>query len=408
MLRRPVSVTLPDSVAGHPHADAMRSMLDGALAAVAPEACIERHLRREGDTLAIGDRRYDLARFRRVRIFGAGKASVGLTRAVLDRLGDVEVDGLVIAKHGADEDLGAVRLRTAAHPTPDASSLEATRELIDLLGDSNEDDLVLCPISGGASSLMTQPDEMSLEELSARTAELIRSGATIQVINERRRAWDRIKGGGLAAAAGPAEVVGLVLSDVVGDPLRYIGSGPTVPDRPDDRIHNVIVGRNADAIEGARLAGERLGLQIGLHRDPLVGEAREVGVQVARILARAGDGFPVAAPGCLLLGGETTVTVVGNGRGGRNQELALAAVRRLHGTDVVLVTLATDGEDGPTPAAGAVATGQTQSRAQAAGLVPAAALSANDSHGFFDALGDIITTGPTGTNVGDLVLGFVF
>lgn len=408
MLGRPVSVKLPDSIAEHPHAEAMRSMLDGALAAVAPEACIARHVEREGDELRIGDRHHDLGRFGRVRIFGAGKASVGLTRALLDRLEGVAVDGLVIAKHGSDVDLGAVKLRTAAHPTPDASSVEATAELLEMLGDSKDDDLVLCPISGGASSLMTAPDGMTLEELSSRTAELLRNGATIQVINERRRSWDRIKGGGLAAAAAPARVVGLVLSDVVGDPLRYIGSGPTVPDRPDERIQNLVVGRNADAIEGARLAGERCGLQIGLHRDPLVGEAREAGVTVARILARSGDGFPVADPGCLLLGGETTVTVVGNGRGGRNQELALAAVRRLHGTDAVLVTLATDGEDGPTPAAGAVVTGQTQARAQAAGLVPAAALSANDSHGFFHALGDLITTGPTGTNVGDLVLGFVF
>lgn len=400
---------LPAHLRTHPWAGAVERVMRAALEAVAPATCIRAHLRLEGDALVVDGAAISLPRRGRVRVFGAGKASLGLTAALLDLLGDRVTDGLVIAKHADVDAIGPVKVRTGGHPLPDDASVAATRELIELLADGRDDDLVLAPISGGASALACAPQGIELADIRRRSRALIAGGDPIHVINEARRQWDAIKGGGLARAAAPARVVGLVLSDVVGDPLRTIGSGPTVLDSPDGRVTNAIIGRNRDALEAASTRARAEGLAVGEHREPLAGEAREVGRRLGRVLAHAGDGFPVKRPGVLIAGGETTVHVRGDGRGGRNQELALAAIPLLDAaTETWLVTLATDGEDGPTPAAGALVTGESAARARARGLDPIDHLERNDAYGFFERTGDLLVTGPTGTNVGDLALGFVF
>lgn len=400
---------LPAHAAQHPWASAVEGIVAAALKAVAPVTCVDAHVRVDGDAIVIDGQRLPLPKRGRVRIFGAGKASLGLTRALLERLGDLVTDGLVIAKHADVDAIGPVRVRTGGHPLPDTSSVEATRELLEQLRGGDPDDLILCPISGGASALACAPEGADLDQIRERTRRLLASGEPIHVINEQRRRWDAIKGGGLARAAAPARVVGLVLSDVIGDPLRYIGSGPTVLDRPQARVVNAIIGRNRDAIEAAAIEATARGLAVGHHREPLAGDARAAGQRLGRVLARSGDGFPVTRPGVLIAGGETTVHVRGPGRGGRNQELALAAVTPLaDAVDTWLLTFGTDGEDGPTPAAGALVTGDSARRAAALGLDVIDHLERNDAHTFFERMGDLLVTGPTGTNVGDLALGFVF
>ena len=298
--------------------------------------------------------------------------------------------------------------------------------------------MVVCLISGGGSALLTLPvPGMDLTDLQTLTGALLRSGATINEINAVRKHCSRIKGGNLARLAAPATLITLILSDVVGDPLDVIASGPTVPDpatvadaqavlerykvqtqkpvpfretpKPGDpvfeQVQNVVVGSNRLAALAAVEKARQLGYRTLLLGTYVEGEAREV-AKVAAALAkglRAHDD-PLPPPACIVWGGETTVTIRGKGKGGRNQELALAAALALEGwPGVLLMALATDGTDGPTDAAGAVITGETVARARSMGLDPWAALEANDSYTFFDKLGGLIRTGPTGTNVNDLL-----
>ncbi len=326
----------------------------------------------------------------------------------------------------------------AGHPVPDQSSVRGAQAVADLARQATARDLVLCLLSGGGSALLTLPvPGLTLADLQALTDALLRSGATINELNTVRKHWSRIKGGRLAHLVAPATLVTLVLSDVVGDPLDVIASGPTVPDpstvadaqavlerygiwtgravpfqetpKPGDpafeRVQHVIVGSNRLAAVAAVEQARRLGFGALLLSTYVEGEAREV-ARVAAALAKGmrGHGDPLSPPACLVWGGETTVTIRGAGKGGRNQELALAAALALDGWPGVLVmALATDGTDGPTDAAGAIATGETVARARALGLDPQAALDVNDSYPFFDALDDLILTGPTGTNVNDLL-----
>jgi hydroxypyruvate reductase len=327
--------------------------------------------------------------------------------------------------------------------------------MADLLAAVSGRDLVLAVISGGGSALLTLPAAgLTLADLQATTDLLLRCGARISELNAVRKHLSQIKGGGLARLAGQASIVSLILSDVVGDLLDVIASGPTAPDpttfadawavleryglgeqvpeavrerllagcdgnlpdtpKPEDRlferVHNVIVGSNRLAAEGAVGAAGAGGMNALLLSTFVEGEAREV-AQVAAALAKelVSHDRPVPRPACLVWGGETTVKVRGNGLGGRNQELALAAAMAMEGlSNVVLVALGTDGTDGPTDAAGAVATGETVARGRALGLEPAAYLANNDSYHFFDGLCDLIRTGPTGTNVNDLLFIFAF
>jgi hydroxypyruvate reductase len=389
-------------------------------------------------------------------IVGAGKASAPMAAAVEEVLGGrVAIEGSVTVRYGHSAPTREVRIREASHPVPDEAGVAATRAIVELLENTAEDDLVVCVISGGGSALLTLPAEgITLEDLQRTTDLLLRSGASINEINVVRKHLDLVKGGGLARLAAPASVITLVLSDVVGNPLDAIASGPTVPDTstfadaaavfdrfrlwdgvpsavaeriragvrgelPETptagdplfaRTQTVVVGSNLLACAAAADAGAELGLQALVLSTFIEGEAREVGRVLAGVLREVdASAHPLARPCLIVAGGETTVTIRGEGRGGRNQELALAASAPLRGVqEVLLASIGTDGNDGPTDAAGAFVDGTTIDRAAAIGLHPAEYLENNDSYEFFSRLGDLIKTGPTNTNVNDVFLLFAF
>lgn len=443
------SVTLD----AHPASATIRAALNAALHAADPAQAVRRFVCRSANELMIGERRYDLTALRRVRIIGAGKAGAAMAAACAEILGDALTDGFVVVKDdGAPlPDITKIRFAAAGHPVPDQRGVDAARQLVGFLRDSRADDLVLTLISGGASALLCLPDDtVSLAELQTLTGLLLAAGAPITAMNTVRKHIEQLKGGGLARRAAPAEVVSLILSDVVGSPLDVIASGPTVADgttysdalavltqyallercpatilqvlrageageRPEtvkpgdvclERGYQLTIGSNVLASAALRAAIAAGGYPAVLLTDSLEGEARDV-AQVIAALAKqivAGNGI-CAAPAALVASGETTVTVRGNGRGGRNQELALAAAIALAGrADITVITLATDGGDGPTDAAGAVVDGMTAVRAAAAGLDLRAALQKNDSYTLLSALGDVLKPGASGTNVNDLVL----
>jgi glycerate 2-kinase len=422
-------------------ADALQ-LVRAALAAVDPAAAVRRHLHRQGDALVAGERRYRLTGHGHVFLIAAGKAAVPMTVAAADALGPALDRGIVVTKYGHADRAGelppAVQVIEAGHPVPDENSIRGAQAVTDLAQVAGEDDLVLFLISGGGSALLTLPvPGVDLAQCQALTDALLRSGATIDELNTVRKHLSQVKGGQLARLAAPATLVTLVLSDVVGDPLPVIASGPTVADpttvadarqvlarhrldlvmptllretpKADDPAfaagYHVLVGSNRQAAEAAACRARELGYHTLLLTTYIEGEAREV-ARVAAALAKGvrAECDPLPPPACLIWGGETTVTIRGDGRGGRNQELALAAAIALDGwPGVTLLALATDGGDGPTDAAGAVVTGETVARARELGLDPRAALARNDSYPFFAALGDLVQTGPTGTNVNDLL-----
>jgi glycerate 2-kinase len=434
----------------------VESVLRAALLAVEPGRTVRRALTIDAAGLHVGGRSYPLDWFRRVLVVGAGKASAPMAAAVEDIVGDlVPLEGSVTVRYGHSAPTRRVTIREASHPVPDAAGVEATRAIVDLLDRTDERDLVVCVVSGGGSALLTLPaDGISLEDLKQTTDALLRSGATINQVNVVRKHLDAVKGGGLARMAAPSLVLTLILSDVVGNPLDSIASGPTVPDtstfadaaavfdryelwsrvpasvagrvregaagrldetpKPGDpifeRTQTIVVGSNVRACEAARTTAEALGLRSLVLSTFVEGEAREVGRVLAGVLREVdASGQPLARPCCIVAGGETTVTVRGQGRGGRNQELALSAAFALRGLeDVVLASIGTDGNDGPTDAAGAFVDGQTLERAAGLNLDPARYLAENDSYTFFDRMGDLIRTGPTNTNVNDLYLLMAF
>ena len=446
----------PLSVQRSSHCETILVVQQAALAAVEPGAAVRRHVRRQGDRLLVAGQAYDLAASDRIWVVGGGKAAPAMAAALYALLGDRLSGGLVVTKYGhagGCPDVGPIQIIEAGHPIPDVTGMAGTQRMVELLAGCTPRDLVLAVLSGGASALTTLPAQrLALADLQEATDLLLRCGATIVELNCVRKHLSQVKGGDLARRAGPAPVIGLILSDVVGDPLDVIASGPTAPDpttfadawavfqryrlidrlppavrrrleaglagrvpetpKPGDplfeRVQNVIVGSNRLAAEAAVDTARARGWNALLLSTFVEGEARQV-ARVAAALARelVASGRPVPRPACLVWGGETTVTVRGRGRGGRNQELALAAAMGMDGLPgVVLVALGSDGSDGPTDAAGAVATGETLARARALGLDAAAHLEDNDAYPFFDALGDLIRTGPTGTNVNDLL--FVF
>jgi glycerate 2-kinase len=360
----------------------------------------------------------------------------------------------------APVDTGPIVIVEAGHPVPDAAGLAGAQCIAALLHGLTERDLVVVLISGGGSALLPLPaDAITLADYQALTGLLLRCGADITEINTVRKHCSRLQGGQLARLAAPAHVATLILSDVVGTPLDAIASGPTVPDRssfadawrilerygiaeqapaaicghlrrgvagliPDtpkpgdplfERVNNVVIGENASAGRAAVAEAKRLGFTAALLTTFLQGEAREVGRVVTGLAQGIASGqSDFSPPVCLVLGGETTVTIRGKGTGGRNQELALAAAIALEGyplppgVEVAVVSLGTDGTDGPTDAAGGIVTGDSVARSRALGLDARAALDANDSYHLLGALGDLIVTGPTQTNVNDLIFVFVF
>ncbi len=439
------------SLRAAPEGESITRILAAALAAVEPGAAVRRAVRREGQSLTVSGRTYDLSAFRRVCLLGLGKASPGMSAALAELLGDALAAGLVIAKHIPPDTANhsPFSILEGDHPLPGKRSLQAGEKVVEFVSALGPDDLLLCLISGGGSALVTAPvNGLSLADMQALTSALLACGARVDEVNTLRRRLDRVKGGGLARLANGAAIVSLILSDVVGNPLEAIASGPTAPDpsaradalsiikkyrlehqipltidhalrsspeppKPGDplfkNVQNVIVGSSLTAAQAALKQAEEEGFRPYLLRVDLQGEARDAAFELATFLRQASQtGQPVPRPACIVAGGETTVTIKGDGRGGRNTELALAAVTELADyPGVMLVTLATDGEDGPTDAAGAVVTGETYRRARSLGLEPAEYLARNDSYSFFEALGDLLKPGPTGTNVNDLTFLFV-
>lgn len=413
----------------HPQGTRIAQMLAAALEAVEPARAVANAIHRQGERLTIGGQDYDLDEFEQIYLIGAGKASAPMSRAAAQILGARLTCGVIITKDGHRETgrLPGVEILEASHPLPDARGLAGTRKIIELLQTAGERTLVICALSGGGSALLAAPTPgVSLEALRHLTDQLLASGASIHEINTIRKHLSQIKGGQFAKIAYPAALVTLILSDVVGDKLDMIASGPTVADcgtltdaaallaqyglaapaalvetpKPGDavfaRVQNVLVGTNRLAADAA---AEKWGVGGKVLRTDLAGEARRAGEWLSAQL----DAMPGGV--CYLVGGETTVTLSGRGEGlgGRNQEVALAAVRRLAGmADVLLITLATDGGDGPTDAAGAVVTGDTLARAEKLGLNPDDFLRRHDAYHFFDALDDLLKPGPTRTNVNDL------
>ncbi len=440
----------------HPLAEATTHILDAALQAVNPEAAVRRALRYDPaqDALTVAGERIPLTPQGRVMLVALGKAAYPMARAAVAALGARLHDGVVLTKDGyAGPPLPPLALYTAGHPIPDERGVQASAAIARLLEAATADDLVLLLISGGGSALLTAPaPPVTLADLQRTTDLLLASGATIVEINAVRKHLARLKGGQLARLAAPARVVALVLSDVLGDPLDAIASGPAAPDpttfadawaileryrlteqvpqavrqrlqtglrgqvpdtpKPGDplfaRVRHHIVGSVRVAAEAALAAAHRLGFHAAIAATTLEGEAREVGRVLAAVLREMAERQrPLLRPACLIWGGETTVTLGPgpHGRGGRNQELALAAVEPLAGVEgALLVAFATDGTDGPTDAAGAVVDGRILAQARARGLDPRAALARHDAYAFFDALGALLRPGPTQTNVNDLAL----
>ena len=343
----------------------------------------------------------DLPKHDRVFLLGIGKASESMTQAAAKFFNNF-TDALIITKHASSLIRERITVVESGHPIPDERSLAAGQAALDFVSNLKENDLLVCLISGGGSALVTAPHEgITLKEIQSKTSSLLASGATINGMNAIRRQMDRIKGGGLARAT-KAKVVSLILSDVIGNSLETIASGLTVDPLLEARVQNFIIGDIRVAAQAAWQQAIIEGFNSEILDLQIKGEAREVGLQfVKRLKEKQNKGHH---PFCLIAGGETTVILNGNGKGGRNQELALAAVHELSGMkDILFVSLATDGDDGPTDAAGAVVNGETRQRAERLGMSAEDYLSRNDAYSFFDPLNDLIKCGYTGTNVNDLI-----
>jgi glycerate 2-kinase len=421
-----------------------RQIFQAAIRSVDAAASVRNALLLENDRLLLRGR--EVARLSgrgRVVLLGAGKAAIGMASGALDAL-EARVDaGVLAVPHLSETAMPPLDVYGAGHPLPDTGSLAAAAESMRMAREATAEDLVLCLISGGASALWAAPPaEVGLDDLRKLTSALLLAGVAIGEINTVRKHLSRIAGGRLAVAAAPAKLITLAISDVIGAPPETIGSAPTVPDTttfedalsvlsrheldpPPSILRHLqigateemrrrpapgegaifhIVARLDDALSAARAEAESLGYHAEIISNSLTGEARVAGADVASFALdalRSAGGERRA----LIWGGETTVTVRGDGRGGRNQETALAAARILDGRDeFTILACGTDGIDGPTHAAGGLTDGGTLGRAAAAGFSADAALERNDVLPLLSAAGDLVVTGPTGTNVGDMVV----
>ena len=422
-----------------------------ALAAVDPLRLIANHLLRDGAQISIqSSDGVVVAKWRApTLVVGAGKAAGRMAAACETVLGPQAVHGEVIVADGCGADTESIQVTEAGHPLPDKRGENATRRIVELFK-KRETGGTLCLFSGGASSLLVQPRvPVRLADKIEATQLLLDCGADIRELNCLRKHLSTVKGGGLARVAS-GQLTTLLISDVVGDDVATIGSGPTAPDptafadawavleryslvervpavvsqllrdgiegriaetmKPNDpqaaRCRNLIVGSNRTALEAAAQAVRARGWAATIEAQPLTGDttaaARRFGTRLAELA-----GHPAERPRCVLAGGETTVRVAGDGRGGRNQEFALALGQEVDGLPITVLSAGTDGVDGPTDAAGAFVDGTTLQRARARGLDPNVALARNDSYGFFSQLGDLFQCGPTGTNVMDIKVALI-
>jgi glycerate 2-kinase len=427
------------------------AIFQAGVKAVNPAVALRRYVRRKGNNLAVGDRTYNLDEFKNIFVIGAGKASAAMAQPIEEILGDQLTSGFINVKYGHSRPLSRIQVNEAGHPVPDEAGWRGAEKIIELLRSTGEKDAVIFLISGGGSALLPAPAEgLTLEDKQQLTNLLLQCGATIHEINAVRKHISRVKGGWLARLAHPATLISLILSDVIGDRLDSIASGPTVPDestfedclhilekyhlaakvhaaalrhlekgsrheidetpKPGDpvfgRTQNLIIASSALAVEAAAEKARSLGYNSLVLSTFIAGETREIArmhTALAKEVLRSGQ--PVRRPACLISGGETTVTIRGSGIGGRNQEFSLAAAIDIDGLDdVVVLSGGTDGTDGPTDAAGAIADSTTVQRGRALGLEAEAYLRNNDSYRFFQPLGDLLVTGPTFTNVMDIHL----
>jgi len=425
-------------------------IVDETISAADPYQLLKRVVRLEGDRLFLGETEVDLSEIQDIYVVGGGKACFPMAEAVWDILGERIRGGVYNVPEEPPKKLDdRFIFHVAGHPTPDGSGMEGAKEIVLMAEGAGPNDLFLVLISGGGSALLPLPaGEITLDDLKELTKVLLASGANIEEVNAIRKHVSQIKGGRLSQAAFPARVISLIVSDVVGDPVESIASGPTSPDtttfedcmsilrkydiyervpdkvrrRIDDgvagdvpetpkpgaralkRTTNLVVGNNRVALEAARRKGEELGYRTIVLTDRMEGEAREIGIFAASILNSIGSSdLPIEPPCLVLIGGETTVTLVGPGDGGRNQELALAASRKIVGRGV-LVSLATDGRDGPTDSAGALVDRRTCPGVETLGMSPEKAIADNAEYEILKKLGSHLFTGYTGTNVCDVIL----
>ena len=432
----------------------VRKIIDNVINRIDPSKAVKRFLSLSGDTLSVGDNQLNLGTYGRITVIATGKGACAMAQAAESILADRIDAGLACTKYGHAANLKYSRVLEAAHPIPDEQSIVCANESLALAGSLGADDLLLVLISGGGSAIWCSPVEgLTLMDKRQVTDELLSCGATIHEINTVRKHLSRIKGGQLAVAAHPARVVTLALSDVIGDDLTSISSGPTVPDRYtfrdalniineyglSDRIPppafeylknghaglnpetakpfdesfsndiQVIIGSNRIAVDAARETAESIGYNSHVVQGPVTGEAREAAINLCQLAKgiQSGQG-PVESPAVIIAGGETTVAIKGDGRGGRNQEMALAAAIELESTEgITFVSFGTDGNDGPTDAAGGIADSHSLVKAVKHGMDASDYLSRNDSYTFLSKLDDLIVTGPTGSNVMDIQLIFV-
>lgn len=432
----------------------LNSIFSATLAAVDPYRAVLNAARLDNDCLTIADGVFPLARFKQIIVVGAGKATARMALAIEERLGERISAGLIVVKDGHTARLSRVEQIEASHPVPNEAGVEGARRILGMARGADSNTLIICLLSGGASALLVAPVAgLTLQDKQEVTTLLLKAGASISELNAVRKHLSAVKGGRLAQAAYPARLVTLILSDVIGDRLDVIASGPTAPDdssfsdawaviekyglqkKVPARVsvylqrgiagqetetvkdgepcltatRNVIVGGSHQALAAAQDKCRQLGMAAQIISSELQGEAREAARFLAHTARMTLAGMHAGERRCLLFGGETTVTVRGTGKGGRNQELALAFALELDGQPgVTLLSAGTDGGDGPTDAAGALVDGNTVGRARWLGMEPAAYLDDNNSYGFFqqfDALSGAhshFMTGPTGTNVMDL------
>jgi len=425
-------------------------IFQASLKAVDPITAVKRFLVRKDDAIIVQGKSFKLNSFDGVYLIGFGKAAASMARGVEEVLGDDLRAGIINVKYDHRDKVSAkIKINEAGHPVPDEAGILGAREIIEFLKQRGERDLVICVISGGGSAIFPLPCEgITLAEKQEITRLLLACGADIKEINAIRKHISQVKGGQLSRIAQPATLITLILSDVIGDPLDSISSGPTSPDQttfddcnailekylllgkippaverhlksgiqkkiPDTpkhgdpaftKTHNVIVGSNWEAVLAAKGFAERLGYTTMILSTFIEGETKDVArVHAAIAKEIRKTGHPIAAPACIISVGETTVTIRGKGLGGRNQEFVLAAAMDLRSMEnIVILSAGTDGTDGPTDAAGAIADGETMARASQIGMKALAYLQNNDSYHFFERLDDLIKTGPTKTNVMDI------
>lgn len=438
----------------------MLAVLQAALDAVDPYAALRHILQYDGAILGIGERRYALDNYKNIYVVGAGKAGAPMVQAVTDMLGERITSGLVVVKTGHNQTANnnrplTVEIVEASHPVPDVAGLEAGRRILEIAKGAQQDDLVIALLSGGGSALLVAPAEgITLDDLQQMTDVLLASGATINEINCLRKHCSAVKGGQLARAVHPAQLITLALSDVVGSPLDVIASGPSVPDvstwddawsivrrydlakklppavyarleqgragaipdtpKPGDPVfaesQTLVVADNRIGALAALTRAKNLGYNALLLTTFLEGEAAALGKAAVALGKEIQEfGMPLAPPACLILGGETTVTLGEKpGQGGRNQELVLSAALALQEwPGITVASLATDGTDGPTDSAGGMADSGTVARGKAQSLDAEAHLRRHDAYPYLAATNDLLITGPTQTNVNDLVFVFV-